>query len=116
MHYIIDAQDKAGVISSGQQYAICEGHIYTPLVDLNPGPTAFSDQKTSPITGTNIKRKRSSSGDSPSSNEYTFPNLTSDDEAELEAQLITSTESMKKKFAALLWKTIESFKYQGISP
>ena len=53
---------------------------------------------------------------SPSSEEYTFPTLNPDDALELEAQLITSAESMKKKFAALLWKTIESFKCQGISP
>ena len=53
---------------------------------------------------------------SPSSEEYTFPILNPDDALELEAQLITSAESMKKKFAALLWKTIESFKCQGISP
>ena len=53
---------------------------------------------------------------SPSSEEYTFPTLNPDDIAELEAQLITSAESMKKKFAALLWKTIESFKCQGINP
>lgn len=33
-----------------------------------------------------------------------------------EAQLITSAESMKKKFAALVWNTVESFKYQGVSP
>ena len=53
---------------------------------------------------------------SPSSKEYTFPTLNPDDAAELEAQLITSAENMKKKFAALLWKTIESFKHQVISP
>ena len=53
---------------------------------------------------------------SSSSEEYTFPTLNSDDKAELEAQLITSAESMKKKFAALLWNTVESFKHQGISP
>ena len=53
---------------------------------------------------------------SSTSEEYTFPTLNSDDKAELEAQLITSAESMKKKFAALLWNTVESFKHQGISP
>lgn len=55
---------------------------------------------------------------SPSSEEieYTFPTLNPADAAELEAQLITSAEGMKKKFAALLWKTIESFKHQIISP
>ena len=53
---------------------------------------------------------------SSSSEEYTFATLNSDDKAELEAQLITSAESMKKKFAALLWNTVESFKHQGISP
>ena len=53
---------------------------------------------------------------STSSEEYTFPTLNPDDALELEAQLITSAESMKKKFAALLWKTIESFKDQRINP
>ena len=57
-----------------------------------------------------------SSEQSSSSEEYTFPTLNPDDEAELEAQLITSAESMKKKFAALVWKTVESFKCQKISP
>ena len=52
----------------------------------------------------------------PSSEDYTFPTLNADDVVELEAQLIASAESMKKKFAALLWRTIESFKCQGISP
>ena len=53
---------------------------------------------------------------SPSSEEYTFPTLNPDDVVELEAQLIASAESMKKKFAALVWNTVESFKHQGISP
>ena len=53
---------------------------------------------------------------SSSSEEYTFPTLNSDDKAELEAQLIISAESMKKKFAALLWNTVESFKQKGINP
>ena len=53
---------------------------------------------------------------SSSSEEYTFPTLNPDDVAELEAQLITNAESMKKKFAVLLWNTTESFKDQGISP
>ena len=56
----------------------------------------------------------SSSEQSSSSEENVFPTLNSDDEAELEAQLIMSAESMKKKFAALLWNIIDSFKSQCI--
>ena len=48
--------------------------------------------------------------------EYTIPTLNSDDEAELEAQLSTDAENMRTKFAALLWKTTESFKHQRITP
>ena len=58
----------------------------------------------------------SSSERSSSSEDGVFPTLSSEDEAELEAQLITSAESMKIKFAALLWNIIDSFKSQGIDP
>ena len=58
----------------------------------------------------------SSSERSSSSEDGVFPTLNSEDEAELEAQLITSAESMKIKFAALLWNIIDSFKSQGIDP
>ena len=58
----------------------------------------------------------SSSEQSSSSEDGVFPTLNSEDEAELEAQLITSAESMKIKFAALLWNIIDSFKSQGIDP
>ena len=58
----------------------------------------------------------SSSEQSSSSEDGVFPTLNSEDEAELEAQLIMSAECMKKKFAALLWSIIDSFKSQGIDP
>ena len=56
----------------------------------------------------------SSSEQSSSSEDNAFPILNSEDEAELEAQLIMSAESMKKKFAALLWDIIDSFNGQDI--
>ena len=57
------------------------------------------------------KNNISSSEQSSSSEDNAFPILDSEDEAELEAQ---SAESMKKKFAALLWNIVDSFKSQGI--
>ena len=48
--------------------------------------------------------------------DYTFPKLNSEDIAELEAQLIFRADSMRKKFATLLWSTVNSFKRQGIGP
>ena len=56
----------------------------------------------------------SSSEQSSSSEDNDFTTLNSEDEAELEAQLIMNAESMKKKFAALLWDISDSFKSQGI--
>ena len=67
----------------------------------------------------NLKRKAtctSGSEHSSSNEEYTFPVLNSNDEAELEAQLIISANDMRKKFAALLMKTAESFNHQGKTP
>ena len=58
----------------------------------------------------------SSNEQSSSSEDNAFPILSSEDEAELEAQLIMSAESMKKKFAALLWNIIYSFNSQDIDP
>ena len=81
-------------------------------IHLQPrSTTAHSPTKSKPAA-----EVKPHSEHSPSSEEYTFPTLNPDDALELEAQLIMSAESMKKKFAALLWKTIESFKCQGISP
>ena len=51
---------------------------------------------------------------SSSSEEYTIRTLNPGEEAELEAELVTSAERMKKKFAELLWDTVDSFKCQGI--
>ena len=69
---------------------------------------------------TNLKSKlaeaTASSEHSSSNEEYIFPALNSDDEAELEAQLIISANNMKKKFAALLLKAVESFNHQGMDP
>ena len=82
-------------------------------VNVHIQSTSTEDHST-----TESKQAKAISGSehSSSSEEYTFPTLNPDDVAELEAQLITNAESMKKKFAVLLWNTTESFKDQGISP
>ena len=48
--------------------------------------------------------------------DYTFPKLSSEDKADLEAQLILDADSMRKKFASLLVSVVSSFKHQGIKP
>ena len=64
---------------------------------------------------TNTGRK--SSNDSSSNGDYhTFSQLNSEDKAELEAHLILSADSMRKKFAALLVNVIKSFKEQNVEP
>ena len=62
------------------------------------------------------KEQKSSSDISSNGEEHTFPELSSQDKAELEAQLILSADSMRKKFASLLVNVINSFKCQGIDP
>ena len=62
-----------------------------------------------------LKRK-SISEYSANGEEYTFSKLNSEDKTELEAQLIISADSMRKKFASLLLSVINSFKHQGIDP
>ena len=59
---------------------------------------------------------KSSSDISSNGEDHTFSKLTSEDKAELEAQLILSADSMRKKFASLLVNVINSFKRQGIDP
>ena len=62
-----------------------------------------------------LKRK-SISEYSSNGEEHTFSKLNSEDKAELEAQLIISADSMRKKFASLLLSVINSFQRQGIDP
>ena len=62
-----------------------------------------------------LKRK-SISEYSSNGEEHTFSKLNSEDKAELEAQLIISADSMRKKFASLLLSVINSFQHQGIDP
>ena len=60
---------------------------------------------------------RKLSSDSSSNGDYhTFSKLNSEDEAELQAQLILSADSMRKKFAALLLSIIKSFKQENVEP
>ena len=59
---------------------------------------------------------KSSSDVSSNGEDHTFSKLTSEDKAELEAQLILSADSMRKKFASLLVNVINSFQHQGIHP
>ena len=59
---------------------------------------------------------KSSSDISSNGEDHTFSKLTSEDKAELEAQLILSADSMRKKFASLLVNVINSFQNQGIHP
>ena len=62
------------------------------------------------------KEQKSSSDISSNGEEHTFPELNSQDKAELEAQLILSADSMRKKFASLLVNVVNSLKRQGINP
>ena len=62
------------------------------------------------------KEQISSSDISSNGEEHTFPELNSQDRAELEAQLILSADSMRKKFASLLVNVVTSLKRQGINP
>ena len=62
------------------------------------------------------KEHKSSSDISSNGEDYTFPKLNSEDKAELEAQLILSADSMRKKFASLLLSVVNSFQSQGIDP
>ena len=62
------------------------------------------------------KEQKSSSDISSNGEEHTFPELNSQDKAELEAQLILSADSMRKKFASLLLSVVHSFKHQNIDP
>ena len=59
---------------------------------------------------------KSSSDISTNGEDHTFSKLTSENKAELEAQLILSADSMRKKFASLLVNVINSFQHQGIDP
>ena len=59
---------------------------------------------------------KSSSDVSTNGEDQTFSKLTSEDKAELEAQLILSADSMRKKFASLLVNVINSFQHQDINP
>ena len=62
------------------------------------------------------KEQISSSDISSNGEEHTFPELNSQDKAELEAQLILNADSMRKKFASLLVNVVTSLKRQGINP
>ena len=60
--------------------------------------------------------QKSSSDISSNGEDHTFPKLNSQDKAELEAQLILSADSMRKKFASLLVDVINSFKDRHTDP
>ena len=62
------------------------------------------------------KELKSSSDISSNGEDHTFPELHSQDKAELEAQLILSADSMRKRFASLLLSIVHSFKHQNIDP
>ena len=61
------------------------------------------------------KEQKSTSDISSNGEDHTFPELNSQDKAELEAQLILSADSMRKKFASLLVNVIDSFQEQRIN-
>ena len=61
-------------------------------------------------------KQKSISEYSSNGEEHTFSKLNSEDKAELQAQLILSADSMRKKFAALLLSIIKSFKQQNVEP
>ena len=62
------------------------------------------------------KEQKSSSDISSNGEDHTFPELSTQDKAELEAQLILSADSMRKRFASLLLSVVHSFKHQNIDP
>ena len=64
--------------------------------------------------GSTDKEHKSSSDISSNDEDYTFPEMNSQDKAELEAQLILNADSMRKKFASLLLSVITSFQSQDI--
>ena len=84
--------------------------------DIHLQLRSTDDHSTTSTTKPVTKIVTPGSNHTPSSEKYTFPTLNPDDVAELEAQLTTNAESMKRKFAGLVWDTVESFKHQGISP
>ena len=86
-------------------------HIYEGLrKDAGIQAASTSDQRSR-------DRECKSSGEISSNGEdHIFPKLDLEDKAELEAQLILSADSMRKKFASLLVNVINSFKHQGIDP
>ena len=74
--------------------------------------TAVSDDDN----GSAGNERNSESDVSSEGESYIFPKLNSEDKAELEAQLILSADSMRKKFASLLVNVINSFQHQCIDP
>ena len=86
-------------------------HIYEGLrKDAGVQAASTSDQRST-------DRERRSSGEISSNGEdHIFPKLNSEDKAELEAQLIMSADSMRKKFASLLVSVVYSFQNQDINP
>ena len=67
-------------------------------------------------TGDHSSTDNGHSNSSSNGENHTFSKLNSEDEAELQAQLILSADSMRKKFAALLLSVIKSFKQENVEP
>ena len=86
-------------------------NIYEGLrKDAGEQAASTSDQRSTD------RERRSSSEISSNGEDHIFPKLNSEDKAELEAQLIMSADSMRKKFASLLVSVVYSFQNQDIDP
>ena len=88
----------------------CIGHEHLRK-DVSVQAVSTGDHKS-----TDNDECKSSSDVSSNSEDHTFSKLTLEDKAELEAQLILSADSMRKKFASLLLSVVTSFQSQGIDP
>ena len=89
----------------------CMGHEHLRK-DVSVQAVSTGDHRSTD----NDSECKSSSDVSSNGEDHTFSKLTSEDKAELEAQLILSADSMRKKFASLLVNVINSFQHQGIDP
>ena len=86
----------------------------TGLERLKTG-TSTQVESTDNRSAMYLKRKLISEYSS-NGEDHTFSKLNLEDKAELEAQLILSADSMRKKFASLLLSVINSFQRQSIDP
>ena len=102
-------------------------HVFLDILSKQTWMKDTTEELRSCISPIQLRKEAVNTGDhgstdKPSSDvssngvDHTFPKLNIEDKVELEAQLILSADSMRKKFASLLVNVINSFKCQGINP